>query len=167
MTPLIDVYIGMGSNLHEPLLQITEAIDELHAHPNFHNVEISKIYQSKPVGPQDQPDYINAAAYFQTYLGAHHVLDELQALEQQHGRLRKRHWGERTLDLDLLLYGNAQIHTPRLTVPHPFMLERSFVLFPLADLSPTIQIPPGHSLQDKIANMPFDLQPIGQEITHR
>ncbi len=153
----------MGSNLHEPLLQIKEAIDELNAHPNFHNVEISKIYQSKPVGPQDQPDYINAAAYFQTYLGPHHVLDELQALEQQHGRLRKRHWGERTLDLDLLLYGNAQIHTPRLTVPHPFMLERSFVLFPLADLSPTIQIPPGHYLQDQIANMPFDLQPISQE----
>lgn len=156
----------MGSNLHEPLLQISEAIDELHAHPNFHNVKISKIYQSKPVGPQDQPDYINAAAYFQTYLGAHHVLDELQALEQQHGRLRKRHWGERTLDLDLLLYGNAQIYTPRLTVPHPHMLERSFVLFPLADLSPAIQIPPGHSLQDKITSMPFDLQPISEERAH-
>jgi len=122
-------------------------------------VKISKIYQSKPVGPQDQPDYINAAAYFQTYLGPHHVLDELQAIEQQHGRLRKRHWGERTLDLDILLYGQAQIRTPRLTVPHPFMLERSFVLFPLSDLNPDIQIPPGHSLKAQIANMCFDLQP--------
>lgn len=160
MAPLIDVYIGMGSNLHEPLLQIKEAIDELHAHPHFHNVKISSIYQSKPVGPQDQPDYINAAAYFQTYLGAHHVLDELQALEQQHGRLRKRHWGERTLDLDLLLYGKAEIHTPRLTVPHPFMLERSFVLFPLSDLVADIQIPPKHFLKAHIANMTFDLQAI-------
>ena len=159
MLPLLDVYIGMGSNLHEPLLQIKEAIDELKAHPHFHNVKISKIYQSKPVGPQDQPDYINAAAFFQTYLGPHHVLDELQALEQQHGRLRKRHWGERTLDLDLLLYGQAQIRTPRLTVPHPFMLERSFVLFPLSDLKPDLQIPPGHSLKAQIANMCFDLQP--------
>ena len=160
MAPLIDVYIGMGSNLHEPLLQIKEAIDELHAHPHFHNVKISSIYQSKPVGPQDQPDYINAAAYFQTYLGAHHVLDELQALEQQHGRLRKRHWGERTLDLDLLLYGKAEIHTPRLTVPHPFMLERSFVLFPLSDLVADIQIPPKHFLKAHITNMTFDLQAI-------
>lgn len=163
MGSLIDVYIGMGSNLHEPLLQIKEAIDELNAHPHFHNVKISKIYQSKPVGPQDQPDYINAAAYFQTYLGAHHVLDELQALEQQHGRLRKRHWGERTLDLDLLLYGNAQIQTPRLTVPHPFMLERSFVLFPLRDLIDDIHIPPQHSLKAQLANMSFDLSPINEE----
>ncbi|MFT6260450.1 MAG: 2-amino-4-hydroxy-6-hydroxymethyldihydropteridine diphosphokinase [Bermanella sp.] len=158
MKPWIDVYIGLGSNLHNPLEQAEQAIDELAQHKHLRNVNASSLFTSKPVGPQDQPDYVNAAVYFQTQLGAHDLLDLLQSFEQEHGRVRNRHWGERTLDLDLLCYGNAQIHTPRLTVPHSFMLERSFVLYPLHQLAPNMLLSNGKILSTHLENIPFDLQ---------
>jgi 2-amino-4-hydroxy-6-hydroxymethyldihydropteridine diphosphokinase len=158
MKPWIDVYIGLGSNLQQPIEQARQAIAELNKHRHLRDVTASPLYSSKPVGPQDQPDYVNAAAYFQTQLGPHDLLDLLQSLEQDHGRVRKRHWGERTLDLDLLCYGTAQIHTPRLTVPHPFMLERSFVLYPLLQLAPHMVLSNGKNLSDHLQDMPFDLQ---------
>jgi 2-amino-4-hydroxy-6-hydroxymethyldihydropteridine diphosphokinase len=158
MKPWIDVYIGLGSNLHNPIEQAEQAIIELARHRHLRNVNASSLYSSKPVGPQDQPDYVNAAVFLQTQLGPHDLLDLLQSLEQDHGRVRKRHWGERTLDLDLLCYGNAQIHTPRLTVPHPFMLERSFVLYPLMELSPNLVLINGKTLSKHLEKIPFDLQ---------
>jgi 2-amino-4-hydroxy-6-hydroxymethyldihydropteridine diphosphokinase len=158
MKPWIDVYIGLGSNLCHPLEQAEQAIAELTQHRHLRNVNASPLYTSKPVGPQDQPDYVNAAVYFQTQLGPHDLLDLLQSFEQDHGRIRKRHWGERTLDLDLLCYGNAQIHTPRLTVPHPLMLERSFVLYPLLQLAPDMLLSNGKTLSKYLENIPFDLQ---------
>ena len=138
MKAWIDVYIGLGSNLDQPLQHVEQAFQTLAQHRYFRHARISNIYQSKPVGPQDQPDFINAVAHVQTQLGPHDVLDQLQAIEQQHGRKRLRHWGERSLDLDLLLYGQARIRTPRLTVPHAHMHERGFVLYPLADLAPNL-----------------------------
>jgi 2-amino-4-hydroxy-6-hydroxymethyldihydropteridine diphosphokinase len=158
MKPWIDVYIGLGSNLQQPIEQARQAIAELTKHRHLRNVTASPLYSSKPVGPQDQPDYVNAAAYFQTQLGPHDLLDLLQSIEQDQGRVRKRHWGERTLDLDLLCYGTAQIHTPRLTVPHPFMLERSFVLYPLQKLAPNMVLSNGENLSEHLQDMPFDLQ---------
>jgi 2-amino-4-hydroxy-6-hydroxymethyldihydropteridine diphosphokinase len=158
MKPWIDVYIGLGSNLHKPLEQAQQAILELSQHRLLSDVKASPLYSSKPVGPQDQPDYINAAVYCKTQLGPHDLLDLLQSIEQDHGRERKRHWGERTLDLDLLCYGTAQIHTPRLTVPHPYMLERSFVLYPLHDLAPDMVLANGTSLKQHLKQVPFDLQ---------
>lgn len=99
------------------------------------------------MGPQDQPNYLNAVVQLNTDLAALELLDRLQAFEQEAGRVRLRHWGERTLDLDLLIYGNEQIQNERLTVPHVGVLERDFVLIPLLDIDPEIQVH-GHRLKD-------------------
>ena len=160
MKPWINCYIGLGSNLDNPLQQVTDAIQHLSQHPHLRTIKASTLYSSKPVGPQDQPDFINAVAQLQTQLGPHDLLDVLQSIEQAHHRKRLRHWGERSLDLDLLLYGQSQIHTPRLTVPHALMLERSFVLYPLAELCPERLLPNGQLLKDHLSRIPFDLTPI-------
>lgn len=163
MKPWIDVYIGLGSNLQQPLEQAQQAIKELSEHKRLRHTKASALYRSKPVGPQDQPDYVNGVVHCQTQLGPHDLLDLLQSLEQDHGRERKRHWGERTLDLDLLFYGTAQIRTPRLTVPHPFILDRSFVLYPLSDLDPSLVLPNGIMLKQYLSKRDFDLQVIPSE----
>lgn len=143
-------YIGLGSNLETPLEQIRRAIKTLIEHPSLKNVSVSNIYASKPVGPQDQPDYVNAVACFETDLTGIALLDLLQSIEQDHRRVRERHWGPRTLDLDLLLYGNEQIDLPRLTVPHPFMLERGFVIQPLHDLAPDMLLANGTTVTEQL-----------------
>jgi len=160
MKPWITAYIGVGSNLESPLQQAKSAIWTLKAHRHLRSVKASPLYGSKPVGPQDQPDYINAVVSLETQLGPHDLLDLLQSIENSQGRVRKRHWGERTLDLDLLLYGAAEIHTPRLTVPHPHMLERSFVLHPLSDLCPNLAINNKGLLGDYLSQVPNDLYPV-------
>lgn len=140
------VYIALGSNLNNPLEQLKQAVEILKSFAV--NFEISPFYGSKPVGPQDQPDYVNAVAKFDTELSAEALLDKLQSIENQQGRVRIRHWGERTLDLDILLYGNEQIHTDRLTIPHIEMKNREFVIVPLFDLSPDLVLPTGEKLAD-------------------
>lgn len=141
MTVVVYAYIGLGSNLNHPEQQIRQALKELGALPQTDCMAHSKLYRSSPMGPQDQPDYINAVAVLSTVLDPHHLLAELQAIEQRHNRVRKRRWGERTLDLDLLLYGDFQIATAALTVPHPGLHERAFVLYPLAEIAPDVMIP--------------------------
>ncbi|MCE8045020.1 2-amino-4-hydroxy-6-hydroxymethyldihydropteridine diphosphokinase [Halomonas daqingensis] len=143
MTPLVDVYVGLGSNLEDPVAQVRRALEALGGLPLTERVAASRLYTSRPVGPQDQPDFINAVAHLRTRLSPLAMLDQLQALEQRHGRVRRRHWGPRTLDLDLLLYGDERLELPRLRVPHPEMTARSFVLLPLAELSPQLQLPDG------------------------
>lgn len=138
---MIRAYIGLGSNLHQPRLQIFQALAELSALPQIWHVTSSKHYQSAPMGPQDQPEYINAVAALDTELEPYTLLANLQAIEQCHYRTKKRHWGERTLDLDLLLYGDLEIDTEGLTIPHPGLHERAFVLYPLAEIAPDIVIP--------------------------
>lgn len=130
-------YIGLGSNLGDSRKILTEAVAKLAA---LGRVKTSKLYQSPPMGPQDQPHYLNAVARLETDLAALDLLDELQKIEQEAGRVRLRHWGERTLDLDILLYGQEQIEHQRLTVPHIGLLERDFVIMPLLDLDKNIQI---------------------------
>lgn len=142
-TPRADVYVGLGSNLDAPVDQIRRAFEELDALPLTNCMAVSRLYASRPVGPQDQPDFINAVAYLRTRLSPLALLDQLQALEQRHRRVRQRRWGPRTLDLDLLLYGNETLDLPRLRVPHPAMASRAFVLLPLAELSPQLQLPDG------------------------
>ncbi len=134
-------YIGLGSNLDQPVQQLQRALEELTQLPATTLISHSSLYCSAPVGPQDQPDFINAVAALSTHLSAHELLDALQGLEQAHSRVRVRHWGPRTLDLDLLLYGTETINTERLKVPHPFMTERNFVLYPLAEIAPMCEIP--------------------------
>jgi 2-amino-4-hydroxy-6-hydroxymethyldihydropteridine diphosphokinase len=146
MTPLVDVYVGLGSNLEDPVAQVRRALEALGGLPLTERIAVSRLYASRPVGPQDQPDFINAVAHLRTRLSPLAMLDQLQALEQRHGRVRRRHWGPRTLDLDLLLYGDERLELPRLRVPHPEMTARSFVLLPLAELSPQLQLPDGRSV---------------------
>nr|WP_174506699.1 2-amino-4-hydroxy-6-hydroxymethyldihydropteridine diphosphokinase [Acinetobacter sp. Marseille-Q1620] len=140
----IVTYIGMGSNLGDSKDILIEAVKKLQ---NLGIVRVSKLYQSPPMGPQDQPNYFNAVAELITDLEPSALLDQLQRFENESGRVRLRRWGERTLDLDLLLYGQKKIQNERLTVPHVGIIERDFVVIPLLDLNPTIQID-GQTLQD-------------------
>ncbi len=133
----IVTYIGLGSNLGASKVILTEAVHKL---ASLGDVKISKLYQSPPMGPQDQPNYLNAVVQLSTNLAPLALLDELQRFEQESGRVRLRHWGERTLDLDLLIYAEEKIQHERLTVPHVGVMERDFVLIPLLDLDPNLHI---------------------------
>lgn len=130
-------YIGLGSNLGDSRGLLIEAVRGLAA---LGPIRVSRLYASAPMGPQDQPDYLNAAVELQTAADPLELLDQLQALEQTAGRVRGRHWGERTLDLDLLLLDDAQIQTDRLTLPHAGILQRAFVIQPLLDLNPDFMV---------------------------
>ena len=133
----IVTYIGLGSNLGDSKVILTEAVHKL---ASLGDVKISKLYQSPPMGPQDQPNYLNAVVQLSTNLAPLALLDELQRFEQESGRVRLRQWGERTLDLDLLIYAEEKIQHERLTVPHVGVMERDFVLIPLLDLDPDLHI---------------------------
>ncbi|WP_425915775.1 2-amino-4-hydroxy-6-hydroxymethyldihydropteridine diphosphokinase [Acinetobacter sp. TSRC1-2] len=130
-------YIGLGSNLGDSRQILLEAVQKL---ATLGTVKTSRLYQSPPMGPQDQPNYLNAVAQLETDLAPLVLLDELQRFEQESGRIRLRRWGERTLDLDLLIYGQEPIQNDRLTVPHVGLFERDFVVIPLLDLDANIQI---------------------------
>lgn len=149
-------YIGLGSNLEDPVQQLKQALIELDQLPDTRLVKASSLYSSKPVGPQDQPDFVNAVAQLETYLEPLALLDELQELEQAHRRIRERHWGPRTLDLDLLLFDDQVISHPRLTVPHAHMHERGFVLLPLTEISANLSLPGKGSITDILSNIATD-----------
>ena len=134
-------WIGLGSNLDNPRDQILDAFRELAESDGISLVARSSLYLSEPMGPQDQPDFINAAALVETTLDPLALLAVLQGIEQRHARRRERHWGPRTLDLDLLLYGEESISHPDLTVPHPGIGDRCFVLLPLREIEPGLVIP--------------------------
>lgn len=133
--------VGIGSNLDDPEAQVRSALQALETLPGCRLVAASSLYRSAPMGPQDQPDYINAAALLETTLGPHALLDALQAVERAHHRVPGRRWGPRTLDLDLLTFGSACLADARLTVPHPGLALRAFVVFPLAEIAPKLAIP--------------------------
>lgn len=145
---MVDAYIGLGSNLADPLSQLAGALARLAALPRTHLVAQSPFYASRPVGPQDQPDFVNGAVHLQTELAPLELLDALQSIEQAHQRERVQRWGPRTLDLDLLIYGTQTINNDRLTVPHVELANRDFVLQPLLDLSPNLQLPDGRRVAD-------------------
>ncbi len=148
-------FIGLGSNLDDPRSQVNNALKELAALPNCRAHTHSRLYRSDPVGPPGQPDYINAVASFETTLEPLALLDALQSIEQDHQRVRIQHWGPRTLDLDLLLYGQQTIQNERLTVPHAFLKERSFVLYPLTELAPHTELPDGTQLTELLNSCPI------------
>ena len=134
-------YIGLGSNLCNQQGDSRQILrDAVAALRDLGATQVSALYQSPPMGPQDQPDYLNAVAQCDISLEPLALLDALQTIEQHAGRKRLRHWGERTLDLDLLLYGDAHIDLPRLTVPHVGVLQRDFVVLPLLDLDDTLSV---------------------------
>lgn len=139
-------FIGLGSNLSEPQQQVLQACQALAELPHSHLDCVSPWYISKAVGPGQQPDYINGVAQLTSQLPPIHLLSALQLIENRQQRTREQRWGPRTLDLDLLLYGEQTINTPELTVPHPRIFERNFVLYPLADIAPQLLFPDGTSL---------------------
>ncbi len=142
MNDRVPVYVGLGSNLQNPKGQVETALQELAELPDSSLLSHSSLYRSRPVGPQDQADFINAVAHLSTALAADSLLDALQQLEQKHHRVRQRRGGPRSLDLDLLLYGGRTIDTRRLKVPHPEIAKRSFVLLPLHEIAPAdLRIP--------------------------
>ena len=150
------VYIALGSNMDSPHSQLDSALEAIVQHPELQLIGVSSRYQTPPIGPQ-QPDFINAAAQLSTDLSPLDLLDALQAIEQQQNRVRSIHWGPRTLDLDILLYSNVAgdslvIESERLTIPHPRMAERAFVLVPLADLNPHLALPSGETVAKLLAN---------------
>jgi len=129
-------YVGIGSNLDEPRKQVLEAFTELERLPQTRLLKKSSLYRSAPMGHAAQPDFINAVVQLETGLPAEGLLAELLAVEGRHGRERSFPNAPRTLDLDILLFGNAGIQSAALTVPHPRMHERAFVLKPLLEIAP-------------------------------
>jgi len=134
-------YVGLGSNLEQPERQVRRALDGLGAIRGTRLVAHSRLYRTPPWGETDQPDFVNAVAAIDTILSPQDLLGELQRLEAAAGRARARRWGPRTLDLDLLLHGDAELDLPGLVLPHPQVAQRAFVLVPLAELAPELEIP--------------------------
>ncbi|MZR64341.1 2-amino-4-hydroxy-6-hydroxymethyldihydropteridine diphosphokinase [Alcanivorax sp. DP30] len=142
----MQAFIGLGSNLDNPEQRLISALSALQRLPGVTMLHHSRLFSSAPIGPQDQPDYVNAVAQVAFSSTPHELLHTLQALELAAGRQRLRHWGERTLDLDILLIEGLNIDTPDLQVPHPQMIHRAFVLLPLLDISPHAHLPDGTAL---------------------
>ncbi|MFU8821647.1 MAG: 2-amino-4-hydroxy-6-hydroxymethyldihydropteridine diphosphokinase [Gammaproteobacteria bacterium] len=144
---LVPAYVGLGSNLDHPAGQVRRALSALAAIPDTRFIASSALYRSPPMGPQDQPDYVNAVAGLLTCLPARQLLGALQAIEDAQGRRRDGpRWGPRTLDLDLLLYGALCLDEDDLSLPHPGLAERAFVLVPLLELAPGLRVPGGGSI---------------------
>lgn len=152
---MVTCIIGLGANLANPQQQLKDACHTLATNAVITNFQASSLYSSTPLGPVEQPDYVNAVARFNTLLTPHALLDLLQAIEQQQGRVRLEHWGPRTLDLDLLFYGQQQIQDERLTVPHSGILEREFVVIPLAELCPDYILPNQIAAADYAKGLPL------------
>lgn len=145
-------FIGLGSNLDHPLQQVEHAVERLQQLPDSRLVAVSPWYGSTPVGGEPgQPDYVNGVAQLATALSPLALLHALQAIEQAQGRRRTTRWGARTLDLDLLLYDQQVITSPELTLPHPRLHQRAFVLLPLADLAADLTLPNGAGIRSLLA----------------
>ena len=151
----VRAYIGLGGNLDQPAARIRRARAALSVLPNTREAAFSRLYRSAPMGPSDQPDYVNAVMALDTELEPLALLDHLQGIENVEGRVRLgERWGPRTLDLDLLLYGDDVIQHERLTVPHPGLHQREFVVYPLFEIAPELTIPGRGALRDWVAACP-------------
>ncbi|ABF14340.1 2-amino-4-hydroxy-6-hydroxymethyldihydropteridine diphosphokinase [Candidatus Palibaumannia cicadellinicola] len=141
------VFIALGSNLAEPLQQVENALFQLDNLPKTSIIKCSSYYRSRPLGPKNQPDYLNAVVAIKTALQPEELLVHTQFIEAKQGRDRqKSRFGPRTLDLDILLFGNRIISTKKLTIPHYDMHQREFMLYPLEEIAPNLQLPNGTTL---------------------
>lgn len=163
---MITSYIALGSNLQGPLQQLRTAVTAIAGLACSRLGGISPVYRSAAVGPGDQPDYLNAVVQLDTELAAPALLTALQAIEQAQGRVRAERWGARCIDLDILLYGSATIASEQLSIPHPAMAQRNFVLYPLADVAgANLVLPDGEELGTLIARCPRgDLVETGEQL---
>lgn len=152
-TPKSLALIGIGSNLNQPKHQVEKAIAALNVLPETQVAKASSLYQSKPQGPQDQNLFCNAVALIETRLNPSQLLLALQNIEQQFGRVKLRHWGERVIDLDVLFYAQESIRldTPNLTIPHPHALSRDFVMIPALEICPDWELPDGSLLKQHLS----------------
>jgi 2-amino-4-hydroxy-6-hydroxymethyldihydropteridine diphosphokinase len=147
-------FVGLGSNLGERESQIRLALDDLARLPSTRVVRASSLYDTEPIGEVDQPNFLNAVVQLDTELTARRLLWNLQLIERRLGRVRNRRWGPRTIDLDLLLYGELRIEEPDLRVPHPELTRRAFVLVPLVELDPMLVHPEsGETLLEHLARL--------------
>ncbi len=146
------VYISLGSNLLNPMQQVTQAIAELNDIKDCSVKQVSPWYLSEAVGPGEQPDYINGVAELSVSLNPYQLLEQLQIVEKKHNRERGIRWGARTLDLDILLFGNVNLSNEDLEIPHPRLSERNFVILPLFDIAPHLILPNGKTLKQLVEN---------------
>lgn len=159
MSAPIIAYIALGSNLDQPAAQVKRGFAELHALARTRLTRRSPLYRTKPVGYADQPDFVNAIAEIETCLSPDELLDASLEIERKHGRNRTFKNAPRTLDLDILLYGNMVSAEPRLTLPHPRMHERAFVLVPLAEIAPDCMIPGRGRVADLVKSIGAETPP--------
>jgi len=156
-TDLVTAYIGLGSNLANPAEQIKSARAAIAQIAGVQELVFSSLYHSAPMGPQDQPDYVNAVMCVATGLPPIGLLRCLQRIENDHGRVRKtERWGARTLDLDVLIYGDQLIEQPDLVVPHPGLADRAFVLYPLFEIAPQLVVPGKGNIADLLTHCPMN-----------
>ncbi len=154
---VVEVYIGVGSNLADPVRQVSSALGALGELAHTRCIRVSSLYRNPPVGPVEQPDFVNAVAALATRLRPHSLLEALQSIEGFHGRRRTgMRWGPRTLDLDILVYGDIEIETELLTIPHPRIRDRAFVLHPLNEIAPELMIPGQGSVASLLAGLSTD-----------
>ena len=150
-------YIGLGSNLSDPAAQVRQALLRLAGLPGTLRIAVSPLYGSHPMGPVTQPDFVNAVAGVLTQLPAVELLRELREQEAQAGRpARHEHWGPRVMDLDLLVFGRERSSGPELVLPHPGVVERNFVLYPLADIAPDLEVPGFGLVRELLARVGAD-----------
>jgi len=145
--------VGLGSNLSDPVKQVNRALCSLDALAQTRVVRCSKLYGSTPQGPQDQPDFVNAVCLLETELAPLNLLQALQGIEQAQGRVKKRHWGERLIDLDILLFDDLTVSLPELTIPHVEIVNRDFVLIPLFEIAPDVKVPNQGSVRSLISQL--------------
>jgi 2-amino-4-hydroxy-6-hydroxymethyldihydropteridine diphosphokinase len=161
----VSAFIGVGSNLNDPVTQVRSALMAMVRASDWKVESQSSLYTSPPMGPVDQPNYVNAVIRLSTKLDCRELLGRLQDIETAYGRVPSDiHWGPRVLDLDILLFGEIEIHAADLTVPHPGILQRSFVVVPLAEIAPDCILPNGITASDMAERLTHDdLQRIDNE----
>ena len=163
------VYAGVGGNIGDPAATMREAASALDDEPEVRVLRASTVYRNPPIGPQDQPDFLNAVLELETTLGARALLDLFLRTEKAFGRVRKEKWGPRILDLDILFYGDAVVEEPGLSVPHPHAHERPFVLKPLCELNPRLVHPTAHrTVSDLLSGVDDStMRPVPEIVVHR
>ena len=147
------VFLGLGSNLGDREANIRTAIDRLNRSPVIRVVKVSSLYESAPMGEPDQPDFLNAVAQVEADLEPADVMEEVIRIETEQGRTREHRWGPRTIDIDILLYDEVSIVTDGLTIPHPRMMERAFVMAPLAEIAPGLKLSDGRTACDVLKGL--------------
>ena len=152
----MQVYLGLGSNLENPIEQLRAARTAIANVNGISEINFSSLYRSPPMGGKQQPDYVNAVMAIETELSPLELLTVTQTIENEQGRVRSERWGARTLDIDILLFGDDVLNFPDLIVPHYGMTERAFVLYPLFEIAPDLEIPTHGKLADLVSRCPLD-----------